>query len=402
MKEELSEKQIKTKAKKAKTYHDYRHLAEAVCANETLKTEYAHSFYEKAINLAAKERNGRNTIALCGLAESALSKSFLNDKVIAKKILDEALILTNNMSYMSYVLEQAIKLEDEEFMNKIFHSSMEIEEYTIDDILGIIIYMKEPEQIQNLIDKAANTESSYMEFQRLSDHFYKKGEIEATLNCLKTGIQKIHKQFEEENLFLKLTEIDAEGTKDVLQLLLENIDAHTPKIDFSENMFIDYNPDWGRYLSIYLDFKDMAKQGNFSIYLDMEQRTILGRRYHQGNYNLKWHGVSDTPNRVSKAFDRNLTSYTGFISIKSADTLESFLKNEFDHQWVQDQKLRNVKNPKLRFEKVEWLWELSCKNGELLDATKSISEFCRVDDILNTVGDGSQIFPLRDYIFQNK
>ena len=139
----------------------------------------------------------------------------------------------------------------------------------------------------------------------------------------------------------------------------------------------------------------MAKKGNFSIYLDMKQRVILGRRYHPGNYNLRWYGVSDTPPRVSNSFDRSLVSYTGIINIKSAKTLESFLKNESDHKWVQDQKLRNMKNPKPRFEKTKWLWEVSCKNGELIDATKSISEYCQVEDILKTVGDGKEIFQIK-------
>lgn len=397
----IAEKQIVLKGKKAKSHQDFKHLAESVCGNELLKNKYAHNFYEEAMNLAAEERDGKNTIALCSLAESALNEGLLNDKSCAKEILNKALTLTTEVCYMNSILEQANQIEDQEFMNEIINKTLEIKDFTIDDILDLIKYIKEPAQIQNLLEKAKETDSSYREFERLSDYFFGNGEIENALNCLKIGIQKICRSFEEDNLLLKLNELEEEGVQEVMQSFLEHIDSTSPKIDFSENMFVDYNPKWGRYLSIYLDFKDMAKNGNYSIFLDMEQRMVLGRRYYPGNYGLRWHGVSDTPTRVLNAFDRSLESYTGIITIKSADNLESFLKNESDHQWVQDQKLRNDK-PKPRFKKTKWLWEVSCKNGELIDATKSMSEFCQAEDILKTVGDGKKIFHLRDYIFQNK
>ena len=60
---------------------------------------------------------------------------------------------------------------------KLLIRHLEIKDFTIDDILDLIKYIKEPAQIQNLLEKAKETDSSYREFERLSDYFFGNGEI---------------------------------------------------------------------------------------------------------------------------------------------------------------------------------------------------------------------------------
>ena len=267
----------------------------------------------------------------------------MNDKGYAKEIINKALsVLFNSsilsseggsskMGYITDFIEIADKLGDQEFKNKIIDKACQVDDPTVHEILKLINSLNDTKQIQKLLEKAKGSVRG--DWGTLSDYFYEKGEVQEALNILKIGIKEINKEHEEASLFEKLNKLQENGAQDVqtvLQLLLENIDAHTPKIDFSENMFIDYNPEWGRYLSIYLDFKDMAKKGNVSIYLDMEKRTILGRRIYNPIQNspIIWQGVYDTPTRVSNAIDFSLKTYTGKITVKSADTLESFKKNE--------------------------------------------------------------------------
>ena len=162
------EKQIKTITKKAKTSHDYKHLAEAVCANELLKNKYARNFYEEAVNLAIELPGdyygpGKNIVYLSSLAESVLNESFLNDKGYAKEIINKALsVLFNSsilsseggsskMGYITNFIEIADKLGDQEFKNKIIDKACQVDDPTVHEILKLINSLNDTKQIQKLL-----------------------------------------------------------------------------------------------------------------------------------------------------------------------------------------------------------------------------------------------------------
>ena len=54
-----------------------------------------------------------------------------------------------------------------------------------------------------------------------------------------------------------------------------------------------------------------------------------------------------------------------------------------------------------RFPDSKFLWEVSCKNGKLKNPSASFSDYCTEEEILNTLGDGKNIFELNNFIWEN-
>jgi hypothetical protein len=175
-------------------------------------------------------------------------------------------------------------------------------------------------------------------------------------------------------------------------------------------MFKDYNLQCGRFLYIILEYKEKAKKYNYSISLDMEKRVVLGRRFDfhpQGrhwpnDHYVRWYSNGECPTRVSNAMDNSQKTFNGLITIRCSDCFENFIKNNHDFHRLEHHKIYGGTSEFIpSFPNSKLLWEVSCKNGKIKNPSASFYDFCSEEEILNTVGDGKNIFDLDQLIWEN-
>lgn len=427
-----AEELLKKAEKKVKRSTDFRELAELACSNPDFKNKYAKNFYEKA--LEAEDRNMHN---LESLIKSVTDKNHLNDDEYTKNVLKIAVencvdlstivslikLLKDNLNDTSVI--DVLTSKGEQFCAAIKNIRRNAygnpEECTIEDFLAFIENINDEKEVNNLLDFAIKiTDAS--DLFKVADYYKQKEDIDSALSVLELAVDKSQKRYDckeyknlhelslDEPSLLEKLDNYGQKSKKVKTKYLDYLDKLTPKIMFSKNMLVNYNLKCGRYLYIILAYKEKAKNYNYSICLDMEKRVVLGRRFDRhpnsthwpNDYYVRWHSNHEYPTRVSNAMDSKQKTFTGLITIMCSDNFENFIKNEIDwHELEREKLIGNSEKFVPRFPDSKFLWEVSCKNGKLKNPSASFSDYCTEEEILNTLGDGKNIFELNNFIWEN-
>ena len=101
--------------------------------------------------------------------------------------------------------------------------------------------------------------------------------------------------------------------------------------------------------------------------------------------------------------DNNTQSFNGLITIKCSDNFENFIKNDEDYHELEYAKTYGgAEDFTPRYPNSKFIWEVNCKNGKIKNPSPSFSDYCKEEEILNTVGNGKNIFELNQLIWENR
>jgi internalin A len=432
--------EAKKKAKKKGFVHrDYKELAEVSCLNIDLKKKYAKNFYDKAV-----EDAGDDIGDLSYLIMSVANKKYLNSKEYTNDILKIALEKCNclgninslnsllngvlikadvylQQNYSSFI--DVLKSKGKQFCNRLknIHGGAykNSEETTVSELLAYINTISDVNEVKKLLDFAVKI-TNEVDLLDFADYYQEQGDVDSALAVLDLAIDKSQKRYatkaynglnelnlNEIHFFDKLDSYGNQSEK-VKTKLLNYLDILTPKIKIPENLLKDYNLKNGRFLYIILAYKPKAKKYNYSISLDMEKRVVLGRRfdYHYkmghwpNNDYIRWHDNEECPTRVRNAMDNTTQNFTGLITIKCSDNFENFIKNDDDYHELESSKTYGgAEDFTPRYPNSKFIWEVNCKNGKIKNPSPSFSDYCKEEEILNTVGNGKNVFELNQFIF---
>ena len=432
---EAAEDLLKKAEKKVNDFNGYRELAELSCSTADFKNNYAKKIYDKAL-----EKAGDDMYDLEALIVSVSDKNYLNDNEYTKNVVKIAVencidlaavvslikLLKENSTDASVIDVLVTKGQQFCVAIKTMHSEAyeNPEECTMDDFLAFIENISDKNErhklLVNCIDKI---NEDIFQFIPIAEYYHKIEDSKNAIKCLELAIDKCKYTFDGKEFqnttsdarhyadrFLEKFDNYGEESNIVKLKFLKHLDDLTPKIQFSKNMFKDYNLQCGRFLYIILEYKEKAKKYNYSISLDMEKRVVLGRRFDfhpQGshwpnNHYVRWHSNEERPSRVSNAMDNSQKTFNGSITIRCSDCFENFIKNNHDFHRLEYHKIYGGTSEFIpSFPNSKLLWEVSCKNGKIKNPSASFSDFCSEEEILNTVGDGKNIFDLDQLIWDN-
>ena len=432
---EAAEDLLKKAEKKVDDFNGYRELAELSCSTADFKNNYAKKLYDKAL-----ENAGDEMYDLEALIVSVSDKNYLNDneytknvvKIAVKNCIDLAAVvsliklLKENSTDASVIDVLVSKGQLFCMAIKTIHSNAfeNTEECTMDDFLAFIENISDKNErhklLVNCIDKIYE---DIFQFIPIAEYYNKIEDSKNAIKCLELAIDKYKYTFDGKEFqnttsdarhyadrFLEKFDNFGEESNIVKLKFLKHLDDLTPKIQFSKNMFKDYNLQCGRFLYIILEYKEKAKKYNYSISLDMEKRVVLGRRFDfhpQGshwpnNHYVRWHSNEECPSRVSNAMDNSQKTFNGSITIRCSDCFENFIKNNHDFHRLEYHKIYGGTGEFIpSFPNSKLLWEVNCKNGKIKNPSASFSDFCSEEEILSTVGDGKNIYDLNQLIWEN-
>ena len=433
---EAAEDLLKKAEKKVDDFNGYRELAELSCSTVDFKNNYAKKLYDKAL-----EKAGDDMYDVEALIISVSDKNYLIDneytknvvKIAVKNCIDLAAVvsliklLKENSTDVSVIDVLVSKGQQFCVAIKTIHSEAyeNPEECTMDDFLAFIENISDKNEIHKLLASCiGKINEDIFQFIPIAEYYHKIEDSKNAIKCLELAIDKCKYTFDGKEFhnttsdarhyadrFLEKFDNYGEESNFVKLKFLKHLDDLTPKIQFSKNMFKDYNLQCGRFLYIILEYKEKAKKYNYSITLDMEKRIVLGRRFDKhfimghwpDNYYIRWHDNQECPTRVSNSMNNTTQNFTGLITIKCSDSFENFIKNDADYH---DEEYKNIYGGSEdfipSFPNSKLLWEVSCKNGKIKNPSASFSDFCSVDEILSTVGDGKNIYDLNQFIWENR
>ena len=432
---EAAEDLLKKAEKKVNDFNGYRELAELSCSTADFKNNYAKKLYDKAL-----EKAGDDMYDLEALIVSVSDKNYLNDNEYTKNVVKIAVencfdlaavvslikLLKENSSDASVIDVLVTKGQQFCVAIKTIHSNAfeNTEECKMKDFLAFIENISDKNErhklLVNCIDKIYE---DIFEFIPIAEYYHKIEDSKNAIKCLELAIDKCKYTFDGKEFqnttsdarhyadrFLEKFDNYGEESNIVKLKFLKHLDDLTPKIQFSKNMFKDYNLQCGRFLYIILEYKEKAKKYNYSISLDMEKRVVLGRRFDfhpQGrhwpnDHYVRWYSNGECPTRVSNAMDNSQKTFNGLIMIRCSDCFENFIKNNHDFHRLEHHKIYGGTSEFIpSFPNSKLLWEVSCKNGKIKNTSASFYDFCSEEEILNTVGDGKNIFDLDQLIWEN-
>ena len=433
---EVAEDLLKKAEKKVDDFNGYRELAELSCSTADFKNNYAKKLYDKAL-----EKAGDDMYDLEALIISVSDKNYLNDnkytKNVVKIAVENCIDLSAVVSLIKLLKENST---DASVIDVLISKGQQFcvaikticgnaygnpGKCTMDDFLSFFENISDKNEIEKLLKNCINKiEDDIFQFIPLSEYYQSINDSKSAIKCLELAIDKCKYNFDGKKFqnttadssfyvrrFLEQLEKYGEESNIVKSKFLMNIDDLTPKIQFSKNMFKDYNLKFGRFLYIILEYKPKAKKYNYSITLDMEKRLILARRFDRhpqgghwpNNHYIRWHNVEETPTRVSNAMDYSLKNFNGSITIRCSDNFENFIKTDFDFHRLENHKIYSGKEEFLPiYPNSKLLWEVSCKDGKIKNPSASFSDFCSEEEILSTVGYGKNIYKLNELIWENR
>ena len=432
---EAAEDLLKKAEKKVNDFNGYRELAELSCSTADFKNNYAKKIYDKAL-----EKAGDDMYDLEALIVSVSDKNYLNDNEYTKNVVKIAVencidlaavvslikLLKENSTDASVIDVLVTKGQQFCVAIKTMHSEAyeNPEECTMDDFLAFIENISDKNEIHKLLTSCIDkVNEDIFQFIPIAEYYHKIEDSKNAIKCLELTIDKCKYTFDGKEFqnttsdarhyadrFLEKFDNYGEESNIVKLKFLKHLDDLTPKIQFSKNMFKDYNLQCGRFLYIILEYKEKAKKYNYSISLDMEKRVVLGRRFDfhpQGrhwpnDHYVRWYSNGECPTRVSNAMDNSQKTFNGLITIRCSDCFENFIKNNHDFHILEHHKIYGVTSEFIpSFPNSKLLWEVSCKNGKIKNPSASFYDFCSEEEILNTVGDGKNIFDLDQLIWEN-
>jgi hypothetical protein len=432
---EAAEDLLKKAEKKVNDFNGYRELAELSCSIADFKNNYAKKLYDKAL-----EKAGDDMYDLEALIVSVSDKNYLNDNKYTKNVVKIAVencidlaavvslikLLKENSTDASVIDVLVTKGQQFCVAIKTMHSDAyeNPEECTMDDFLAFIENISDKNEIHKLLTSCIDKiEDDIFQFIPVAEYYHKIEDSKNAIKCLELAIDKCKYTFDGKEFqnttsdarhyavrFLENFDNYGEESNIVKLKFLKHLDDLTPKIQFSKDMFKDYNLKCGRFLYIILEYKEKAKKYNYSISLDMEKRVVLGRRFDMhfrmghfpDNHYIRWHDNQECPKSVRNAMDNTTQNFTGLITIKCSDNFENFIKNDADYHDEEYKKTYGGAedfNPS--FPNSKLLWEVNCKNGKIKNPSASFSDFCSEEEILNTVGSGKNIYDLDQLIWGN-
>jgi len=432
---EAAEDLLKKAEKKVNDFNGYRELAELSCSTADFKNNYAKKIYDKAL-----EKAGDDMYDLEALIVSVSDKNYLNDNEYTKNVVKIAVencidlaavvslikLLKENSTDASVIDVLVTKGQQFCVAIKTMHSEAyeNPEECTMDDFLAFIENISDKNEIHKLLTSCIDkVNEDIFQFIPIAEYYHKIEDSKNAIKCLELTIDKCKYTFDGKEFqnttsdarhyadrFLEKFDNYGEESNIVKLKFLKHLDDLTPKIQFSKNMFKDYNLQCGRFLYIILEYKEKAKKYNYSISLDMEKRVVLGRRFDfhpQGrhwpnDHYVRWYSNGECPTRVSNAMDNSQKTFNGLITIRCSDCFENFIKNNHDFHRLEHHKIYGGTSEFIpSFPNSKLLWEVSCKNGKIKNTSASFYDFCSEEEILNTVGDGKNIFDLDQLIWEN-
>lgn len=432
---EAAEDLLKKAEKKVDDFNCYRELAEVSCSTADFKNNYAKKLYDKAL-----EKAGDDMYDLEALIVSVSDKNYLNNNEYTKNVVKIAVencmdlaavvslikLLKENSTDVSVIDVLVTKGQQFCMAIKTIHSEAyeNPEECTMDDFLAFIENISDKNEIHkllvNCIDKI---NEDIFQFIPIAEYYHKIEDSKNAIKCLELAIDKCKYTFDGKEFhnitsdtrhyadrFLEQFDNNGKESGAVKSKFLKHLDDLTPKIPLLENILKNYNLKCGRFLYIILEYKEKAKKYNYSISLDMEKRVVLGRRFDfhpQGshwpnNHYVRWHSNEECPSRVSNAMDNSQKTFNGSITIRCSDCFENFIKNNHDFHRLEYHKIYGGTGEFIpSFPNSKLLWEVSCSNGKIENPSPNFSDFCTEEEILNTVGDGKNIYDLNQLIWEN-
>ena len=433
---EAAEDLLKKAEKKVDDFNDYLELAELSCSTADFKNNYGKKLYDKAL-----EKAGDDMYDLEALIVSVSDKNYLNDNEYTKNVVKIAVencidlaavvslikLLKENSTDASVIDVLVTKGQQFCVAIKTMHSEAyeNPEECTMDDFLAFIENISDKNEIHKLLTSCIDkVNEDIFQFIPIAEYYHKIEDSKNAIKCLELAIDKCKYTFDGKEFqnttsdarhyadrFLEKFDNYGEESNIVKLKFLKHLDDLTPKIQFSKNMFKDYNLQCGRFLYIILEYKEKAKKYNYSISLDMEKRVVLGRRFDThfkmghfpDNHYIRWHDNQECPTRVSIAMDNTTQNFTGLITIKCSDNFENFIKNDADYHDEEYKKIYGGSEDFIpSFPNSKLLWEVSCKDGKIKNPSASFSDFCSEEEIISTVGDGKNIYDLNQLIWENR